>query len=323
MEQSVTEREGLMAVVIPAYNEEQCVREADERIRSLLQKEGINYQIIFVDDGSSDQTFSIIKALSEENDNVIGVRFSRNFGKESAIYAGIAKANEIEADCTVVIDCDLQHPPEKMVEMYHLWQKGFDVVEGVKKDRGDESALYKLAAKIFYDLMSDATKIDMQRASDYKLLDRKAMVTLLNIQEKNSFFRALSSWIGFRSTQLEYEVQSRERGQSKWSIRSLIRYAISNIASFTAAPMQVVTVLGILVCVISVIFSVISLTQKIMGRAMEGFTTVIILQLLTSSIIMISIGIIGYYISKIYEEVKNRPRYIVAETCGGKSELFD
>lgn len=319
MEEMLTVREGLLAVIIPAYNEEQCVKETYSRISALLNEEQIEHKIIFVDDGSSDNTFSLVKELCDEKDDVIGVRFSRNFGKESAIYAGISKANDANADCAVVIDCDLQHPPEKMVEMYRLWQQGYEVVEGVKTSRGDETAFHKFSAKMFYDFMSSATKIDMQRASDYKLLDRKAIVTLLNMKEKNSFFRALSSWIGFNSTQIEYEVQEREHGQSKWSIKSLVKYAVSNIAAFTAAPMQAVTVLGVIVCVISIVFSVISLVQKLMGQALEGFTTVIILQLFTSSIIMISIGIIGYYISKIYEEVKNRPKYIVSETCGDKN----
>lgn len=316
MEQALTERDGLLAIIIPSFNEENCVRETCERVRSIMLAESISYKMIFVDDGSSDRTFAILKELSEAGDDVIGVRFSRNFGKESAIYAGLAKAYDIDADCAVVIDCDLQHPPEKMVDMYRLWQNGYEVIEGVKTERGTESALHKLFAKMFYSFMSGATKIDMQRASDYKLLDRKAIVTLLNIKEKNSFFRALSSWIGFKSTQIEYEVQPREHGESKWSIKSLIKYAISNIAAFTSAPMQVITVLGVLVCLTAVVFSAISLIQKILGKSLEGFTTVIILQLFTSSMIMISIGIIGYYISKIYDEVKNRPKYIISEVCG-------
>ena len=316
MEQALTERDGLLAIIIPSFNEENCLKETCEKVRSIMLAEGIRYKMIFIDDGSSDRTFSILKELSETGDDVIGVRFSRNFGKESAIYAGLGKAHDIDADCAVVIDCDLQHPPEKMIDMYRLWQKGYEVIEGVKSERGDEAVLHTLFAKIFYSSMSSAMKIDMQRASDYKLLDRKAIVTLLNMKEKNSFFRALSSWIGFKSTRIEYEVRPREHGQSKWSIKSLIKYAISNIAAFTSAPMQMVTVLGALVCVTAIVFSAISLIQKILGKSLEGFTTVIILQLFTSSVIMISIGIIGYYISKIYEEVKNRPKYIISEVCG-------
>ena len=156
----------------------------------------------------------------------------------------------------------------------------------------------------------------MSRASDFKLLDRKAVNVLLNMKEKNAFFRALSSWIGFRTTQVEFEVRERTVGESKWSTWSLIRYAVSNVTAFSAAPMQIVTVLGILMLCASLVLGVISLYQKFMGTALGGFTTVIIIQLFTGSIIMISLGIIGYYISKIYEEIKGRPRYVVSETCG-------
>lgn len=161
-----------------------------------------------------------------------------------------------------------------------------------------------------------ATGIDMQRASDFKLLDRKAVTTLLNMKEKNVFFRALSSWIGFRTIQIEFEVQERTEGESKWSPWSLVKYAISNISSFSSAPMQIVTVMGFLMLLLSVVLGVNALYQKFTGVALGGFTTVILIQLFSGSMIMISLGVIGYYISKIYEEVKGRPRYIVSEVCG-------
>ena len=150
-------------------------------------------------------------------------------------------------------------------------------------------------------------------------MDRKAVLTLINMKEKNSFFRALSAWIGYTTAQVEYDVKEREIGESKWSALSLVKYAINNIAAFTTTPMQIITFLGILICGISVVLGIIALVQKCIGKALEGFTTVIILQLLTSSVIMISLGVIGYYISKIYDEVKNRPKYIVTRTCGGKN----
>lgn len=216
----------------------------------------------------------------------------------------------------MIIDCDLQHPPEKIVEMYRLWEQGYEIVEAVKTDRGKESAVHRLSAACFYRLISKATDIDMSRASDFKLLDRKAVNVLLNMKEKNAFFRALSSWIGFRTIQVEFEVQERTVGASKWSAWSLVRYAVSNITSFSSAPMQIVTILGMVMLFSSLVLGVTALYQKITGIALGGFTTVIIIQLFTGSIVMISLGIIGYYISKIYEEIKGRPRYIVSEICG-------
>ena len=270
-----------------------------------------------MDDGSRDGTWAAIQYQTARFPQVRGVKFSRNFGKEAAIFAGLAQAR---GDCAVVLDCDLQHPPEKIVEMYRLWQEGYQVVEGVKTSRGKESPLHTLAARTFYSIISNATGIDMSRASDFKLLDRRAVDTLLAMREKNAFFRALSSWIGFRTTQVEFEVQPRLEGQSKWSLRSLIRYAVTNITSFSAAPLQIVTLLGVVVFLCSVVLGIWSLWQKATGQALEGFTTVILLQLFIGSILMICLGIIGYYIAKIYEEIKDRPRYIVAERCEGQKQ---
>lgn len=279
-------------------------------ITGLLEGEGIAYELLFMNDGSKDGTWEKICEVCKENSNVRGVSFSRNFGKESAMFAGLA---ESKGDCVVVIDCDLQHPPEKIVEMYHLWEQGYEIVEGVKASRGKESGLHAFAAKCFYSMISEATKIDMSRASDFKLLDRKAVNVLLNMPEKNAFFRALSSWVGFKSTQIEYDVREREAGVSKWSTKSLVRYAITNITSFTSVPMQIVTFLGGIMLVLTAVIAAISLIQKVCGQALSGFTTVIILQCFTGSVVMLSLGIIGFYIAKIYEEVKGRPRYIIAE----------
>lgn len=300
----------MLTVVIPAYNEEENIPRAAEVISRLLEREKIPYELLFVNDGSGDRSWEMIREAAAENPNIHGLCFSRNFGKESAIFAGL---RESHGDCTAVMDCDLQHPPEKLVEMYRLWEQGYEIVEGVKSSRGEESGGHRAAAKAFYRIISRATGIDMSNASDFKLLDRKAVTVLINMPEKNAFFRALSSWIGFKTTKVSYDVQERQAGTSKWSTRKLISYALTNISSFTTFPMQVVTVLGIIMLAVAIILSVTALVQKIMGVALGGFTTVIILLCFTGSIIMISLGIIGYYLAKIYEEVKGRPRYILTE----------
>ncbi len=306
----------MLSVVIPAFNEQETVAAAAREIGRVLTEAQIPYELVFVDDGSRDETWACIRALDDPA--VRGVRFSRNFGKEAAIFAGLGQA---KGDCVAVMDCDLQHPPEKLVEMYRLWQDGFEVIEGVKTDRGEESALHRGCAKLFYKIISRATKIDMSRASDFKLLDRKAVDVLLTMREKRAFFRALSSWVGFRTVQVPYEVRERIAGQSKWSTRALIRYALTNITAFTAFPLHLVTIFGVITLLVSVVLGVIALVQKIMGVALGGFTTVIILLLFLGSLIMISLGIIGYYVGNIYEEIQDRPRYIIAERCnGGKYE---
>lgn len=301
----------MLSVIIPAYNEEQMIPKTVSVIDSILCDAHIDHELLFVNDGSKDSTWDKIEEAARDNDRVKGVCFSRNFGKESAIFAGISEAR---GDCCVVIDCDLQHPPEKILEMYRLWEQGYEIVEGVKSSRGKESSLHKFAAKSFYEIMSNSVGFDMSRASDFKLLDRKAMNVLLNMNEKNAFFRALSSWIGFKSTEVEYNVREREAGTSKWSTRSLIKYAITNITSFTSAPMQLVTILGIIVLLVGLATSIEAIVRFFQGTAQPGFTTVIILLCFIGSFTMLGLGIIGFYISKIYDEVKGRPKYIIDKT---------
>ena len=303
---------GKLSVIIPAYNEQQNIVNISSVVSSLLEENNIKYEIIFVNDGSRDNTWDVISRICNKNKNIKGFNFSKNFGKEAAIFAGLTYAT---GDCCAVIDADLQHPPQTLIKMYEKWQEGYEIVEGVKASRGKESFLHKLAAKSFYSLISKAANIDMSRASDFKLLDRKAVNILRAMPEKHIFFRALSSWVGFKTTSVEFHVQEREAGESKWSTYSLVKYALTNITSFSTAPMQIVTLSGIVFLLFSLILGVQSLYKHFMGQALEGFTTVILLLLIIGSILMLSLGIIGYYIAKIYEETQNRPRFIVSESA--------
>ena len=300
----------MLSVVIPAYNEEKCIKQAYTAINSLLQENNIESEFIFVNDGSSDQTGKAINELSASAENIVGLHFSRTFGKESAISAGLAAVN---GSCAVVIDCDLQHPPEKIIEMYRLWEQGYEIVEGIKRERGQEKKMHGIGAKIFYSAISRMAGFDMANSSDFKLLDRK-VVDVINKMPERGFFRAISFWVGYNKATVEYDVGERVDGESKWSTIGLVRYALSNISSHSTAPMQTVTVLGVVMLIISVIFGVWALIDKIIGRALEGMTTVIIITIFIGSIIMISLGIIGYYLARIYEEIKGRPKYIISST---------
>lgn len=289
---------------------------AAAEIGAKLQEAGIEYELLFVNDGSRDATWPAIVLEAEKDSRVRGICFSRNFGKEAAMMAGLAKCR---GDCAVVFDCDLQFPVEKIPEMYRLWEQGYEVVEGVKEDRGRESAIHRFFANTFYRIISSLTKMDMSNASDFRLLDRKVIDILNAMPERNTFFRALSSWVGFRTAKVKFSVKERQEGHSKWSSRALFNYAVTNIISFSAAPMQAVTVMGVIFLVIAVVLGIQSLVKKAMGLALEGFTTVILLELLVGSIIMISLGIVGCYIEKMYEELKGRPRYIIS----GETEAGD
>ncbi len=303
----------MLSVIIPAYNEEKMIPLTVRAVSEVLDGEGIPFELLFVDDGSRDGTWEAIEEASRQDGRVCGLHFSRNFGKEAALFAGLEQAR---GECCVTMDCDLQHPPEKIPEMIRLWKEGYEVVEGVKVDRGQESGTHRLAARSFYRLISRATGQDMSNASDYKLLDRKVVDALNGMPERGVFYRALSYWVGFKRVSISYRVAKRPAGESKWSTRSLVRYALSNIGAFSSAPLQIVTGLGVLMLVTALVFSIVALVQKFTGVAIGGFTTVIVLLLFTGSLIMISLGIIGFYIGRIYEELKGRPRYIISRSCG-------
>ena len=306
-----------LSVVLPAYNEEQMLAKTCRTLKKILDLAEINYELVIVDDGSTDQTWKIIEETAEKDRNVTGVHFSRNFGKEAAIVAGLAQAS---GNAVAAMDCDLQHPPEVLVKMYRLWEQGYEVVEGIKKSRGTETVFHRKSAGFFYRIMSRATGFNMENASDFKLLDRKAVESVLSMPERSMFFRATSSWVGFKSTSVLFEVQEREAGESKWSTGSLIRYAFRNIVAFTTLPLQFVTIGagGCFIC--SLLLLIYSLVRYFTGHAVEGYTTLLIVMLFIGSAVMMSLGIIGYYIARIYEEVKRRPRYIVSRIIHGGHE---
>ncbi len=302
----------MLSVVIPAFNEQENIPATAEKLSEILSPI-TDFELIFVDDGSRDNTWNIIKELSEKSPSVKGLHFSRNFGKEGAIFAGLKATS---GDCVAVIDCDLQHPPELLPQMLDSWKNGAEVVEAVKASRGKEGIIYKLFAKSFYRMMKNSSNINLDGASDYKLMDRKVVDALNDMPERLTFFRALSCWVGFKTERIEFNVAPRNAGKTKWSFRKLFKYALSSITSFTNVPMQIITVSGILFFIFAIILGVQTIVNFCMGTAADGFSTVILLILIVGSILMLGIGIIGYYLSKIYEEIKCRPRYIVSERAG-------
>ena len=306
-------RDGTLTVILPACNEADNILPAAEAVKTVLTQAGIPCRIFFIDDGSTDGTWEQIERASEEDRRVAGLHFSKNFGKESAVFAGLANA---ATECCAVMDADLQHPPETLVEMYRLWQNGADVVEGLKAARGRESAAHGGAARLFYALIGRLSGMKLDRTSDFKLLDREVVTVIRHLPERNTFFRAMSFWVGFETASVEYEVRERTFGESKWNAVRLFRYAAGNIASFSTAPMRLIAWLGGLMMAVGLVFGVIALAQKIRGTAVTGFTTVILLMIFFSAMIMLSLGIIGFYIARIYREVQHRPRFIISKTCG-------
>lgn len=311
------EESAMLSVIIPSFNENENIRRTAGTIAGVLQNAGIEYELLFVDDGSRDSTWAEICAAHEADPCVRGLGFSRNFGKEGAIFAGLKNA---AGDCAVVIDCDLQHPPELIPEMYSLWQGGAEVVEAVKRSRGREGLFHKLFARSFYKMMKSSSGINLDGASDFKLLDRKVINALNELPERITFFRALSSWVGFATERVEFDVQPRAAGKSKFSMKSLFRFALNNITSFTDVPIRLISWVGAVFGVMAVILGIQTLVKYFCGQAAEGFSTVILLILITGACVLLGVGVIGYYLSKIYEEIKQRPRYIISRRTGGKEQ---
>lgn len=307
----------LLSIVLPAYNEEENISNTANVLSEILTDNKIDYELIFISDGSRDETFPEICRAAEQNPHVRGAEFSRNFGKEAAIFAGLEMA---AGNAVIVMDCDLQHPPQAIPLMWRKWQEGAEVVEGIKQSRGKESLGHRLSAGLFYKIMSRLINMDMNASSDFKLLDRKVVDVLLTLPERNTFFRALTFWVGFRTESVSYEVQERQYGKSKWSFFSLMKYAVTNATSFSTLPLQIVTVLGLAAILFSIILFFQTLAKYLSGTAVEGFTTVILLILIIGGFLMLSLGIIGHYIARIYEEVKGRPKYIIRRTTGKPTE---
>lgn len=308
-----------ISVIIPFYNEEKQVPDTLEAVTAVLNKIPYDYELILIDDGSKDSTWAALEKASlfvrpgqdsgfKGTVSVIG--FSRNFGKEAAICAGLHVA---DGDAAIVMDGDMQHPPDYIPEMVSIWQEGaIDVVEGIKSHRGRESLSQKLNAFIFYRVFSGSTGFDLRNASDFKLLDKKVLEQWRRLGEHDTFFRALSAWLGFNRRTFEFEVPERKHGMSKWSLPKLVGLSINAITSFTALPLQIVTLFGALFLLFSVGLGIQTLVNWFSGTAADGFTTVILLILFSGGAMMISLGLIGIYIGRIFTEVKSRPRYIVS-----------
>lgn len=297
----------MISVVIPAYNEENGIKENVNEIIKYLPED---YEIILVDDGSKDSTWSRLSELSEENSKIVSVRFSRNFGKEAALMAGISNAS---GDAVIIMDSDLQHPPEYIPEMIEKWQDGYRIVETIKKNRGKESIFYKASAGIFYGTLRKLSGLDMANSSDYKLLDRSVVEKIKDFREGQLFFRGLVQWVGYERCVIEIDVHERKNGESKFKLKSLMKLALNAITSFSSSLLYLTAVIGTIFFICAVILGIQTIYNKVTGTSADGFTTVILLQLIIGSLVMFCLAVIGIYVGKIYEEVKHRPQYIISD----------
>ncbi len=307
----VRDRNSLISIIMPVYNEGMHIKNSVKTVQTILENAGINYEFVLINDGSKDDTWKVLTELSAENKRIRSVSFSRNFGKEAALMAGLDTAN---GAAVVTLDSDLQHPPELIPEFVKIWlEECVDIIEGIKSDRGHENKFYRFTANLFYKILYKLTSINLKNASDFKLLDRSVVEAIKEMPEKITFYRGMSAWVGFERRVIEFKVKDRVAGTSKWSFRSLSELALTAITSYASAPLKLICFLGFLLLFISIIFSVQTLVRYFMGASLQGFTTVILLILFIGSALMICLGIIGLYLDRIYHEIKGRPRYIISK----------
>jgi glycosyltransferase involved in cell wall biosynthesis len=300
----------LISVVAPIYNEGPGVERFVARLGDVLGSASIDYELVLVDDGSADDSWSRITQQALLDPRVRGLRLSRNFGKEAALLAGLEHA---AGDAVVVIDSDLQHPPAAIPAMVRRWQEGAHVVEAVKRNRTGQSLGNRLSSRLFNRAFTRLTHVDLVDATDFRLLGRPAVDALRQMPEHSSFFRGTSSWIGFTRATVEVDIDHREGGTSRWTARGLARLAVNGLTSFTSAPLHLVTLVGVAFAVFAAVLGVQTLVRWISGGSVAGFTTVILLLLVTGTFVLIGLGVIGEYLARIHEEVRGRPRYLVQE----------
>lgn len=302
-----------LSIVVPVYNEEESIeifiKEVEEKTKS-LPLEKIFY---FVNDGSTDKTLKIIKKLSEKRDDMQYISFSRNFGKEAALLAGLEVA---VGDFVTIMDVDLQDPPEMLPEMFEKLQEGYDVVGTRRTSRTGEPPIRSFFAKLFYKIINKISKTQIvDGARDYRLMTRQVVDSILKLQESNRFSKGLFSWVGYKVTYLEYENRERSRGQTSWSFWSLLRYSVDGFVNFSELPLNIATFIGILCFFISIILSLFYTVKTLVwGDSVQGFPTLVILVLMLGGLQLLASGIIGKYLAKTFIEVKKRPNYIIKES---------
>lgn len=309
---SVAQSTHLLSVIVPVFNESAVIPTFYERAsRAFGAIAGFDYELVFVDDGSRDDSYQQLAALASRDPHVRVIKFSRNFGHQIAITAGVDHAR---GDCVVVIDADLQDPPEVVSRMVDQWRAGFDVVYGVRETREGESTMKLATAALFYRLLTRLTNIQIPTdVGDFRLMSRRAVTELSRLREKDRFVRGLVSWIGFKQTGVLYNRDKREAGETKYPYRKMIKFALDGITSFSTVPLRLATWMGYTSALLAVLYLVYVLIMRFLGFTIEGWATIMVAMLFLGSVQLICLGILGEYMGRVFNEVKPRPMYVVEE----------
>ena len=302
-----------ISILIPCYNEEKSLPMLYPELVKLMDcHAGYDWELLFVNDGSTDDTLTVLRQLRQQDTRVNYVDLSRNFGKEAAMLAGF---DYVTGDCMVIIDADLQHPPTLIPEMIKCWEQGYDDVYAKRRTRGKESWLRKRLSLQFYKILQSSSRFDvLQNVGDFRLLDRCCINALKKMRESERYTKGMYSWIGFKKKEVEFEQGDRVAGESSWSYRRLFSFALDGITSFTSVPLRVSTIVGFLVSLCAFLYMIyVFVKALIWGDPVQGYPTLVILILFLGGVQLLSLGIIGEYIGRIYNETKNRPDYIVRQ----------
>lgn len=300
------------SVVVPVYNEEAVVEESYKRLKYVMDQIGEPYEIIFVNDGSRDKTATIIDEICDKDQNIKFLDFSRNFGHQIAITAGMDYS---EGQAIVVIDGDLQDPPEVIPSMLEKWREGYDVVYGKRIERKGDSFFKKLTAACFYRVLRKMTDVDIPvDTGDFRLIDRKVCDALKQVNERNRYIRGIISWLGFKQTGVEFKRDKRFAGETKYPLKKMLKFAFDAMASFSYKPLKLASYMGILLSFFSFIYLLVVILQKLFtDNTVPGWASTLAVSLFFNGIVLMMLGIIGGYIGRIYDEAKDRPLYIVRE----------
>lgn len=303
-----------ISIVIPMYYEEKVVIECYKRVTNVLNSlENYEYEIIFINDGSKDKTLELLKEIAQKDKNVKIISFSRNFGHQAAVTAGL---KETTGDAIVIIDADLQDPPELIPEMLKLWEEGNQVIYGKRKSRKGESTFKLLTAKMFYKTLNALSDVDIPKdTGDFRLVDREVVDVINSLPEHNKFLRGLFSWVGFKQVPYEYERQERFAGNTKYPLKKMLKLASDGIISFSTKPLKLVGTLGIISIMVSFIVLIYALISYIfkLNQLSAGWTSIMVAITFFAGVQLLSIWIISEYIGRIYDEAKERPQYIIKE----------
>ena len=313
-QKAIQEKSVYIACIVPVYNEERLIDSFFPQLADYLKRITHRFEIIVVDDGSQDRTLLKLQTLQASCHLKI-LAFSRNFGKETALTAGLEHCS---GDVAILMDADFQHPIEMIGTFLAKWEEGFDMVYGVRNNRQSESALKRHFAHLFYWLMAKMTQIDIpSNAGDFRLLDKKLVVALNSIQERTRFMKGLYAWVGFKKTAVPFEVKERAAGKSTWGLKRLVELAITGITSFSDIPLRVWGVIGFMVSLAALIYAIYFMTYTLIhGADLPGFPSIIVAVMFLGGVQLLSIGILGEYIARIFTEVKQRPKYIIETKLG-------